>query len=95
MLESVDFGCFVAGAAAVVVGERGLFEDYGYEHEGFVRRVWSCMEKVLVLSPNKLFSHVEQISSLSSVDVEKVRNIRYLHEFDRYSGVLFQNQTRD
>ena len=38
--------------------------------------------------------HVEEISKNPKVDVEKVRSIRYLYEFDRYVLYHFMNMVK-
>lgn len=39
---------------------------------------------VLTLTANEWNSHADAISKNPRVDIEKVRNVTYLYEFDRY-----------
>lgn len=50
----------------------------------------SGLSGLLVLNPlaNEWNSHVDAISQNPRVDIEKVRNITYLYEFDRYEFCL-------
>ena len=51
---------------------RNLFEKYtNFSHE--------CTRSSLM----EMYSHVDAIAKNPLVDIERVRNVRYLHEFDR------------
>ncbi|KAK2764902.1 hypothetical protein FQN54_008599 [Arachnomyces sp. PD_36] len=52
-----------------------------------LKRTWTGLEvysKTMGTNMKKLFeAHVDQISKNPAIDVERIRNIKYLHEFDR------------
>ena len=52
---------------------RALFEEYG-----------RCDDLCEILADECTRRHIDEISRNPRVDVEEVRSIKYLHEFDRY-----------
>lgn len=79
------------GLEAVMDGSRSLLQNDGNEYEKAIRSVSLYLYFYLPtpfianlrLTERNIYRHVDQISKNPAIDVERIRKIKYLHEFDR------------
>lgn len=84
MLEPVESRSQQSGIAAIMVRSRSIPKISDGEHEEAFRKVCFHESHAALTTDNAHRRHVDAISKNPGIDVEKVRNSRYLPEFDRH-----------
>jgi len=79
----MESGHWFQSATEELDWDGGLLEDDGIEYEDVVRDVGRQDYLLKTMGANFRCRHTEELCKNSRVDLEKIRHIKYLHEFDR------------